>query len=206
MAAKFITLDGVDGSGKSTHVATIKAWFERRGLPVLFTREPGGTALGESLRRLLLDPAQKISLDTEILLMFAARRQHLEDVVWPALAKGVNVVSDRFTDATFAYQGGGRGADTARIKLLEEGVQGDFGPDLTLVLDVPPDVSASRVAAAREKDRFELEMPEFFARVRDAYLARAAGNAGRCRLIDSNRGKDEVKASVEAVLDGFFGF
>ncbi|MDO4878674.1 MAG: dTMP kinase [Neisseria sp.] len=204
MSAKFITLDGVDGSGKSTHVATVKAWFERRGLPVLFTREPGGTPLGEALRLLLLDPARKISLNTETLLMFAARRQHLEDVVWPALARGVHVVSDRFTDATFAYQGGGRGADEAGIALLEDWVQGDFRPDLTLVLDVPPEVSAQRVAAAREKDRFELESADFFARVREAYLARAAKDPRRCRIIDSNRQKDEVRAAVEAVLDEFF--
>ena len=124
MQAQFLTLDGIDGSGKSTHLETMREWFERRGMPVLFTREPGGTPLGEELRRLLLSPDSRVGLRTETLLMFAARRQHLEDVILPALDKGIHVVSDRFTDATFAYQGGGRGIPAADIEVLENWVQG----------------------------------------------------------------------------------
>ena len=124
MQAKFITLDGIDGSGKSTHLATIKNWFEQQQLPVLFTREPGGTAIGEALREILLNPATQASLRTETLLMFAARQQHLEEVILPALQQGISVVSDRFTDATFAYQGGGRGVLFADIETLEDWVQG----------------------------------------------------------------------------------
>ena len=141
MHPRFITLDGIDGSGKSTHLAAMRDWFAARGLPVLFTREPGGTPLGEELRRLLLDPAAQVGLRTETLLMFAARQQHLDDVILPALEQGVHVVSDRFTDATFAYQGGGRGLPEADIAALEHWVQRGLRPDLTLILDVPAEVS-----------------------------------------------------------------
>ena len=204
MQAQFLTLDGIDGSGKSTHLATMREWFERRGMPVLFTREPGGTPLGEELRRLLLSPDSRVGLRTETLLMFAARRQHLEDVILPALNKGIHVVSDRFTDATFAYQGGGRGIPAADIEVLENWVQGSLRPNLTLLLDVPLEVSFKRIARSREKDRFEQEEAEFFTRVRQAYLDRAAAHPQRYRVIDSNRSREEVRAAVEAALQAHF--
>ncbi len=204
MKPSFITLDGIDGSGKSTHLATIENWFAERNLPVLFTREPGGTPLGESLRSLLLDPATKVGLRSETLLMFAARQQHLDDVILPALAKGIHVVSDRFTDATFAYQGGGRGIPEADIAVLENWVQGSLRPDLTFILDVPLETSFARVSQSREKDRFEQEEAAFFARVRQSYLDRAATDPQRCRVIDSNRDKNQVRAEIENILQQHF--
>ena len=204
MHPRFITLDGIDGSGKSTHLAAMRDWFAARGLPVLFTREPGGTPLGEELRRLLLDPAAQVGLRTETLLIFAARQQHLDDVILPALEQGVHVVSDRFTDATFAYQGGGRGLPEADIAALEHWVQRGLRPDLTLILDVPAEVSFARVAKARDKDRFEQEQAAFFLRVRQAYLDRAAADPQRYRVIDSNRDKAEVRAAVETALAACF--
>ena len=204
MHPRFITLDGIDGSGKSTHLAAMRDWFAARGLPVLFTREPGGTPLGEELRRLLLDPAAQVGLRTETLLIFAARQQHLDDVILPALEQGVHVVSDRFTDATFAYQGGGRGLPEADIAALEHWVQRGLRPDLTLILDVPAEVSFARVAKARDKDRFEQEQAAFFLRVRQAYLDRAAADPQRYRVIDSNRDKTEVRAAVETALAACF--
>ena len=204
MQAQFITLDGIDGAGKSTNLAVIKDWFERRNLPVLFTREPGGTPLGEALREMLLNPAAKAGVRTETLLMCAARCQHIEDVILPALKSGTNVVSDRFTDATFAYQGGGSGVPQADIAVLENWVQGSLRPDLTILLDVPLEVSMQRIGQSREKDRFEQEEAAFFTRVRDVYLNRAAAAPERYALIDSSRSPDEVKSSIEAVLDRHF--
>lgn len=200
MQAKFITLDGIDGSGKSTHLATIKNWFEQQQLPVLFTREPGGTAIGETLREILLNPATQASLRTETLLMFAARQQHLEEVILPALQQGISVVSDRFTDATFAYQGGGRGVPFADIETLENWVQGSLRPDLTLILDVPLEVSMERINRSREKDRFEQEQADFFTRVRAAYLQRAQAAPQHYAIIDSNRELAEVQAEIETIL------
>ena len=205
MLAKFITLDGIDGAGKTTQLNVIRDWFAAQALPVLFTREPGGTPLGEALRDLLLNPETQVSLHTETLLMFAARRQHLEDVILPALARGVNVVSDRFTDATFAYQGGGRGLPDAEIEVLENWVQGSLKPDLTILLDVPLEVSLQRIERSREKDRFEQETADFFTRVREAYLRRAAAAPERYAVVDSNRDKAVVRGEIEGVLDGVFG-
>ena len=205
MLAKFITLDGIDGAGKTTQLDVIRDWFAAQALPVLFTREPGGTPLGEALRDLLLNPETQVSLHTETLLMFAARRQHLEDVILPALARGVNVVSDRFTDATFAYQGGGRGLPDAEIEALENWVQGSLKPDLTILLDVPLEVSLQRIERSREKDRFEREAADFFTRVRSAYLRRAAAAPERYAVVDSNRDKAVVRGEIEGVLDGVFG-
>lgn len=200
MQAKFITLDGIDGSGKSTHLATIKNWFEQQQLPVLFTREPGGTAIGEALREILLNPATQASLRTETLLMFAARQQHLEEVILPALQQGISVVSDRFTDATFAYQGGGRGVPFVDIETLENWVQGSLRPNLTLILDVPLEVSMERINRSREKDRFEQEQADFFTRVRAAYLQRAQAAPQHYAIIDSNRELAEVQAEIETIL------
>lgn len=205
MLAKFITLDGIDGAGKTTQLNVIRDWFAAQALPVLFTREPGGTPLGEALRALLLSPATQVSLHTETLLMFAARRQHLDDVILPALARGVSVVSDRFTDATFAYQGGGRGLPDGQIEILENWVQGSLKPDLTILLDVPLAVSLERIERSREKDRFEQEEADFFTRVREAYLRRAAAAPERYAVVDSNRDKAVVRADIEGVLDGVFG-
>lgn len=205
MKPRFITLDGIDGAGKSTNLAVMKAWFEKHKLPVLFTREPGGTPAGEALREILLNPATQVSLRTETLLMFAARQQHLETVILPALKNGTHVVSDRFTDATFAYQGGGRGVPLQDIATLEHWVQGDFRPDLTLLLDVPLEVSMARINQTREKDRFEQEVAEFFNRVREVYLQRAAKQPERYAVIDSSQSLDAVKTQIETALDSHFG-
>lgn len=205
MKPRFITLDGIDGAGKSTNLAVMKAWFEKHKLPVLFTREPGGTPAGEALREILLNPATQVSLRTETLLMFAARQQHLETVILPALKNGMHVVSDRFTDATFAYQGGGRGVPLQDIATLEHWVQGDFRPDLTLLLDVPLEVSMARINQTREKDRFEQEEAEFFNRVREVYLQRAAKQPERYAVIDSSQSLDAVKTQIETALDSHFG-
>ncbi|WP_107769296.1 dTMP kinase [Neisseria subflava] len=205
MKPRFITLDGIDGAGKSTNLAVMKAWFEKHKLPVLFTREPGGTPAGEALREILLNPATQVSLRTETLLMFAARQQHLETVILPALKNGTHVVSDRFTDATFAYQGGGRGVPLQDIDTLEHWVQGDFRPDLTLLLDVPLEVSMARINQTREKDRFEQEEAEFFNRVREVYLQRANEQPERYAVIDSSQSLDAVKNQIETALDSYFG-
>ena len=205
MKPRFITLDGIDGAGKSTNLAVMKAWFEKHKLPVLFTREPGGTPAGEALREILLNPATQVSLRTETLLMFAARQQHLETVILPALKNGTHVVSDRFTDATFAYQGGGRGVPLQDIASLEHWVQGDFRPDLTLLLDVPLEVSMARINQTREKDRFEQEEAEFFNRVREVYLQRANEQPERYVVIDSSQSLDAVKNQIETALDSHFG-
>ena len=205
MKPRFITLDGIDGAGKSTNLAVMKAWFEKHQLPVLFTREPGGTPAGEALREILLNPATQVSLRTETLLMFAARQQHLETVILPALKNGTHVVSDRFTDATFAYQGGGRGVPLQDIATLEHWVQGDFRPDLTLLLDVPLEVSMARISQTREKDRFEQEEAEFFNRVREVYLQRANEQPERYAVIDSSQSLDAVKNQIETALDSHLG-
>ncbi len=205
MKPRFITLDGIDGAGKSTNLAVMKAWFEKHKLPVLFTREPGGTPAGEALREILLNPATQVSLRTETLLMFAARQQHLETVILPALKNGTHVVSDRFTDATFAYQGGGRGVPLQDIDTLEHWVQGDFRPDLTWLLDVPLEVSMARINQTREKDRFEQEEAEFFNRVREVYLQRANEQPERYAVIDSSQSLDAVKNQIETALDSYFG-
>ena len=205
MKPRFITLDGIDGAGKSTNLAVMKAWFEKHKLPVLFTREPGGTPAGEALREILLNPATQVSLRTETLLMFAARQQHLETVILPALKNGTHVISDRFTDATFAYQGGGRGVPLQDIATLEHWVQGDFRPDLTLLLDVPLEVSMARINQTREKDRFEQEEVEFFNRVREVYLQRANEQPERYAVIDSSQSLDAVKDQIETTLDSHFG-
>ena len=205
MKPRFITLDGIDGAGKSTNLAVMKAWFEKHRLPVLFTREPGGTPAGEALREILLNPATQVSLRTETLLMFAARQQHLETVILPALKNGTHVVSDRFTDATCAYQGGGRGVPLQDIATLEHWVQGDFRPDLTLLLDVPLEVSMARINQTREKDRFEQEKAEFFNRVREVYLQRANEQPERYAVIDSSQSLDAVKNQIETALDSHFG-
>ena len=199
MRGKFITLEGVDGAGKSTHLDWIAGRLQAAGKKTVVTREPGGTPLGEELRKLLL--AQPMHLETETLLMFAARREHLERVILPALAAGSWVLSDRFTDATFAYQGGGRGLDLGRIESLENWVHQGLQPDLTLVFDLSvEEAERRRTVAATAPDRFEQENLEFFARVRSVYLARAARYPQRIRLIDAGRSVIDIRKSLEEIL------
>lgn len=201
MAGKFITLEGVDGAGKSTHIPFIADVLAAQGHPVVLTREPGGTELGEKLRDLLLH--QVMHVETETLLMFAARNEHLHQVIKPALARGDWVLSDRFTDASFAYQNGGRGVEADKIKALELWVQADFQPDLTLLFDVPVEVSCRRLAGARDPDRFEQESAPFFDRIRAAYLQRAAAFPQRFRVINANRTLDEVQQELGNILQSF---
>lgn len=195
---KFITLEGVDGAGKSTHIPKIAQLLQARGKQVLLTREPGGTPLGEKLRELLLH--ESMHPETESLLMFAARREHIEQVIRPALERGAYVISDRFTDASFAYQCGGRGVSAGKIGQLEQWVQGDFQPDLTLLFDVPVAVSTQRLAGARNPDRFEQENADFFERIRNAYLARANRFPQRFRVIDSGQTIPNIHAELEYIL------
>jgi dTMP kinase len=198
MRGKFITLEGMDGAGKSTHIPTITALLEKRGAEVVVTREPGGTALGESLRELLLH--QSMHAETETLLMFAARREHIAQVIAPALARGAYVLSDRFTDASFAYQCGGRGVSADKMRTLEQWVQGDLQPDVTLLFDVPVEVSIQRLAGARSPDKFEQENSDFFTRIRNAYLKRAQENPQRFHIIDANRSLDLIEKSLEDII------
>jgi len=202
ICARFLTLEGVDGAGKSTHAVWLAEKLRADGHRVIATREPGGTPLGEKLRELLLHVP--MTHDTEALLMFAARREHLEQVIRPALARGDWVVCDRFTDATYAYQAGGHGVPVARIAELERFVHAGCHPDLTLLFDVPPSVSRERLQRAeangRTLDKFEAERQDFFERVRTAYLARAAADPARFRVIDSSRPIADVRAELAAVL------
>ncbi len=198
MTGKFITLEGMDGAGKSTHISTIIAQLQARGLEVVSTREPGGTPLGEKLRALLLH--ESMHEETETLLMFAARREHLARVIKPALQRGAYVLSDRFTDATYAYQAGAKGVDFGKISQLEQWVHADLQPDITLLFDVPVEVSMQRLAAAREPDKFERENADFFNKIRQIYLKRAEQCPARFRVIDANKPLDDVKKLVEAII------
>ncbi|GHU26396.1 thymidylate kinase [Betaproteobacteria bacterium] len=196
---KFITFEGIDGAGKSTHIATVVDLLRARGLDVVATREPGGTLLGEKLRELLLHEA--MHLETEALLMFAARREHLGQVIEPALACGVWVVCDRFSDATYAYQGGGRGLDKAKFASLEQWVHGHLQPDLTFLFDLSPDVACERIARqGRELDKFEQERADFHWRVRQAYLERAASAPRRICVVNAGLSLDKIKKIVEETV------
>ncbi len=201
MQGKFITLEGLDGAGKSTHLQWLFQYLSQR-TPIRVTREPGGTAAGERLRELMLDPAQHLDPETETLLMFAARREHLVRVVLPALAAGEWVLCDRFTDATFAYQGWGRGVDLAKIEVLERWVQGLLQPDLTLYFDLTAERARARIASTRDLDRFEREQQPFFERVRAGYLNRAQAFPARIRVIDASRPVDVIQAELSKVLAG----
>jgi len=198
MRGKFITLEGMDGAGKSTHIPDIIKQLENKGLEVVSTREPGGTKLGEELRSLLLNEA--MHPETEALLMFAARKEHITKVIEPALDRGAWVISDRFTDATYAYQSGGRGVLAKKIIELEAWVQGNLQPDLTLLFDVPVEVSVARLANARAPDKFERESEEFFTKIRNAYLDRAIMNPNRFCIINSNQALDDVKVEVKKII------
>jgi dTMP kinase len=196
----FITFEGIDGAGKSTHVAWSAQFLRGRGLALTLTREPGGTALGEKLRELLLATEEHIHAETEALLMFAARRQHLEEVIRPALVRGDCVLCDRFTDASFAYQGGGRGVEKKKLAVLETWVHPDLQPDLTVLFDVSAQVGQDRVARIKSPDRFERESAEFFVRVRDAYLERMAESPHRFVRIDGSRAIPDIQRELEEKL------
>lgn len=201
---RFITLEGIDGAGKSTHASWLVDALATRGMTVVATREPGGTALGEMLREILL--RQTMEHDSEALLMFAARREHVVQVIEPALARGDCVVCDRYTDATYAYQGGGHGVSLDWIGTLERLVHPACNPDLTLLFDVPGSESRARLdrmkAKGRELDKFEQEAQAFFERVRNVYLARAKAEPGRFRVIDAVRPLPQVRADLQRIVDG----
>jgi len=194
---RFITVEGIEGAGKSTQMDALGEFLEGKGMSVVMTREPGGTPLGEAVRSILLDPKNAgMATDAELLLVFAARAEHLDKVIGPALESGHWVLSDRFTDATFAYQGGGRGISQTRIAELEQWAQGDLRPDLTLLLDVAVETGMARIAARGQPDRFEREGGAFFQRIRDNYLQRAAAEPGRFRRIDASVPAEQVSREV----------
>lgn len=196
---KFITFEGIDGAGKSTHIANVAELLRSRGLKVITTREPGGTPLGEKLRELLL--SEDMHLETEALLMFAARREHLARLIEPALKEGKWVVCDRFSDATYAYQGGGRGLEKKKFAELESWVHGHLQPDLTFLFDLDPDVAGLRISAqGRILDRFEQEQADFHRRVRQAYLERATEAPGRIRIINANQTLEKIHKIVEETV------
>ncbi|MDG4597887.1 MAG: dTMP kinase [Candidatus Contendobacter sp.] len=206
MSGQFITVEGGEGAGKTTQLAFMREYLEQRGHRVTLTREPGGTALGEEIRSLLLGHRHDgMALATETLLVFAARAEHLERVIRPALAAGHWVLCDRFTDATYAYQGGGRGLPLERITILENWVQGGLQPDLTLVFDAPVAVGLERAGRRGAADRFEREETAFFERVRAVYLDRARQDPDRCRIVNADRPVVMVRAEVEAILAKWLG-
>ena len=200
MPGKFITFEGIDGAGKSTHLAWLAQDLEARGVQVTVTREPGGTETGESLRRLLLDRSQQLHRDTEALLMFAARQEHLDKIIVPALAAGKWVLCDRFTDATYAYQSAGSGMPWERIAVLEDWVQQGLQPDLTLFFDVTPELGRARSGRIRTPDRFEQEKGEFFERVRSGYVRRMKEHPRRIVRIDADGSLEDVRTAMQDIL------
>lgn len=196
---KFISFEGIDGAGKSTHIAFVAEFLKSHGKLVVSSREPGGTGLGEKLRELLLH--EKMHLETEALLMFASRREHIAQVIEPALARGDWVISDRFTDASFAYQGGGRGLDRAKMETLEHWVHPHLQPDLTLLFDVPLDVARARLDATRTLDKFEQEQADFFSACRNEYLRRAAQFPNRITVIDSTQSISAIELQLRGILE-----
>lgn len=201
MSGLFITLEGPEGAGKSTNREYLAECLRAQGVEVLLTREPGGTPLAERIRELLLAPTEELMCaDTELLLMFAARAQHLDAVIRPALLRGVVVLCDRFTDATYAYQGGGRGLSFERIGILEDFVQGTLRPDLTLVFDLPVEIGLGRAAARGQLDRFEQEGRDFFEAVRNTYLQRAAAAPSRYKVIDAGQSLALVQQALDRLL------
>lgn len=195
LPGRFITFEGIDGAGKSTQVEYVVATLQARGIPFVRTREPGGTPLSETLRGLLL--SQDMALETEALLMFAARSEHLAQVIRPALARGEWVICDRFTDASYAYQVAGKGLPDEKFRTLEQWVHADLQPDMTFVFDLAPAIAGQRMAASRSTtDRFERESQDFFQRVRNGYLQRAAQYPERVKVLDASQSPDEVTAAV----------
>jgi dTMP kinase len=201
---RFITLEGSEGAGKSTAMAAVRDWLDKQQLKAIVTREPGGTLLAEKIRDLLLDKNHgAMADDTELLLMFAARAQHLNELIIPALSDGKWVICDRFTDATYAYQGGGRNIPMQRIAQLEQWVQGELRPDLTLLLDLPVEQGLARANQRGDLDRFEQEQKDFFERVRNVYLERAQQFPRQFRIVDASRNIDEVRQQIHRQLDDF---
>lgn len=196
--SKFITFEGVDGAGKSTHLEWFAEALKRRGFDVVVTREPGGTLLGEQLREILLN--QSMNIGTEALLMFAARMEHIEQIIKPSLRAGKWVISDRFSDASFAYQGGGRGLNWGKLSQLEQWVHPDLQPDLTLFFDVPVEVARQRLSNSTSLDRFEQEQADFFERVRAGYYKRIQENPQRYVVIDAAQTLDMVKHKLEEII------
>jgi len=203
MNGKFITIEGVEGAGKSTQLAFIKSYLAEQGKDFIVTREPGGTPLGETIRELLLSPSDDaMSVDTELLLMFAARAEHVHKVIKPALAAGKWVISDRFTDATFAYQGGGRGIETSRIESLADWTLLGLKPDLTFLFDLPVEIGQQRVLERNQgQDRFEQEKVDFFEKIRHCYLQRAHAEPQRIKIIDSSRSIAEIQQQLTVILN-----
>lgn len=199
MQGKFITFEGIDGAGKSTHIGFVTDYLASRGKQIVSSREPGGTPLGEKLRDLLLH--EKMHLETEALLMFASRREHIAQVIAPNLAAGKWVLSDRFTDASFAYQSGGRGLPREKMEALEAWVHPELQPDLTLLFDVPLEVARQRLDATRTLDKFEREQADFFAKCRAEYLRRAEQFPERFVVVDSTRSIADIQASLAQVLE-----
>jgi dTMP kinase len=198
----FITIEGGEGVGKSTNIAFIAEQLQQQGIDFILTREPGGTPLAEDIRQLLLIPRnESVAENTELLLMFAARAQHIAQVIKPALQSGKWVICDRFTDATFAYQGGGRGVDLGKISDLEQWVQGDLRPDYTLLLDAPIEVGMSRATKRGELDRFEQEQRAFFEAVRSTYLSLAEKFKQRFRIVDASQTLPAVQQSLSVIID-----
>ena len=203
---KFITIEGQDGAGKSTNINVVEAWLNAQGIEYVKTREPGGTEFGEQIRDLILSSdTGLIGQKAELLLMFASRAQHIQEVIQPTLSSGRWVLCDRFTDATYAYQGGGRGESVDDINALKKVVQGELNPDLTLLLDLPIELGESRANARSEPDRFEQEQAEFKQRVRDSYLRLANDDPERIKVIDASRSIDAVEQDVLAVLESVLG-
>lgn len=198
-SGKFITFEGIDGAGKSTHISFVQKLIEAQGISVVSTREPGGTELGETLRSILLN--QKMHLETEAMLMFASRREHLAQVIEPALAAGQWLISDRFTDASFAYQGGGRHLSIEKLNALENWVHPHLQPDLTFLFDVPISVAKARLDATRTLDKFEKEDAEFFNDTRNEYLRRAKEFPQRFRVIDSTRSIEEIREELQLIVN-----
>ena len=205
MHGKFITIEGTEGVGKTTNIEFIQTWLNQQKIDFVTTREPGGTPLAEQIRELLLTPRdEKVCNSAELLLMFAGRAQHLDQVIVPAIQSGRCVVCDRFTDATYAYQGFGRGMDSALISHLERLVQADLRPDLTLILDIPVEIGLQRASQRSAPDRFEREQTEFFERVRQGYLSIAANEPQRCVVIDASQPLADVQGDITTALKSFF--
>lgn len=205
MRGKFITIEGTEGVGKTTNIQFIQDWLKSKQLAYICTREPGGTPMAEQIRELLLTPREELVCDTaELLLMFAGRAQHLNQVIEPSLAEGAWVLCDRFTDATYAYQGAGRNMPSDLISELELIVQGSLRPDLTLILDIPVEIGLQRANERSEPDRFEREKAEFFHRVREGYLEIAQQNQDRCVVIDASQSLESVQREISIALEAFW--
>ena len=205
MHGKFITIEGTEGVGKTTNIEFIQTWLNQQQVDFVTTREPGGTPLAEQIRELLLTPRdEKVCNSAELLLMFAGRAQHLDQVIVPAIQSGLCVVCDRFTDATYAYQGFGRGMDSTLIAHLERLVQAELRPDLTLILDIPVEIGLQRASQRSAPDRFEREQTEFFERVRQGYLSIAANEPERCVVIDASQPLEDVQRDITTALKSFF--